>query len=83
MKTNPQNQNFDFLKIVLNRLEPLPKDASRRELFESVSRSKKGSFCVGIGQFYCNKRILVPMSYIAFVQNILGLWGWNGKATAI
>ena len=70
MKTNLQNQNFNFLKIALNRLEPLPKDASRRELFESVSRSKKGSFCVGIGQFYCNKRILVPMSYIAFVQNI-------------
>ena len=42
MKTNLQNQNLDFLKIVLNRLEPLPKDASRRELFESVSRSKKG-----------------------------------------
>ena len=48
MKTNLQNQNFEFLKTALNRLEPLPKAASRRELFESASRPEKGSFCVGI-----------------------------------
>ena len=70
MKTKLQSQNFTILKIALNRLKPLPDDASRRELLISWFKSPKGAFCVGIWQFYCKKRILVPMSYITFLHSL-------------
>ena len=33
-------------------------------LFAGIFIIEKGVFCVELRPFYCNKRILVPMSYI-------------------
>ena len=55
----------------LNRLKRPNSISSRcvsvRELLESVSRSKKGAFYVGLGHFYCKKEFSPNVIYLLFV----------------
>ena len=67
MNTRLQNQNLLISKIAQIGLKPLPIDASRRELSESVFKIEKGALCVELWPFYCSIRILVPMSYLFLV----------------
>ena len=49
----------------------MPEDASRRELSKSVLRIEKGALCAELRPFYCSIRMLVPMSYMYFVDKRL------------
>ena len=45
-------------------------DRSRCADFAGIFIIEKGAFCVELRPFYCSKRILVPMSYITFFDNL-------------
>ena len=51
-----------------NRDLTLPSHSTRRELPESSGILKKGLICVELRSFYCRKKILVPMSYISWLD---------------
>ena len=65
------HENKSFKKIsqkALNHDLTLPSDSTRRDLPESSGILEKGLICVELRSFYCRKRILVPMSYISWLD---------------
>ena len=69
-KVRSEAENFSFFRF---GLKPMLEDASRRELSQSVLRIEKGALCAELRQFYCSIRMLVPMSYMYFVDTKLTL----------
>ena len=65
MKPRMQNQNFDFLKIALNRVLTLPDYRSRRELPGSSGIIDFENKNISVVTKHWNYRISVPMSYIS------------------
>ena len=68
-KRASQANNSCSFQLAQISLKPLPIDASRRELSESVFKIEKGALCVELWQFYCSIRISVSMLYILFPHN--------------
>ena len=61
-----QNHNFTFLKIALNHVLSPDSSSTRNLVQDALKISSVGALGVELWPFYCEIRILVPMSYIAF-----------------
>ena len=55
---------FQNSRVALNPVLTCSGERARKMVQTAHKIIQKGAFCVGIGSFYCKKRILVPMSYI-------------------
>ena len=54
----------------LNHVLTFQNAGARRELSIDVLYVTRASICVELWPFYCSKRILLPMSYITFFDNL-------------
>ena len=67
-----RGQNFGIFESqkALNHVLTFQNAGARRELSIDVLYVTRASICVELRPFYCSKRILVPMSYITFFDNL-------------